>query len=277
MENNHQGETALITGATDGIGYELARCCAEDGYNLILVARHQDDLDSAARELSTHYGVQVRTKAVDLMDPAAAQGLYDELKLEGTRVDVLINNAGQGVYGAFTGTDLERELALIQLNISSLVVLTKLFLKDMVARDSGKILQLGSIVSKSPSPYQAVYGGTKAFIYFFTEGLIQELISSKVTLTVLMPGPTDTDFFNKAGAENASIVRDGTLADPADVARDGYKAMQDGESKIISGWKNKLQMWMGNFMTDEAVAAQVSKQHELSDKAFDIKTENPGD
>jgi short-subunit dehydrogenase len=181
------------------------------------------------------------------------------------------------VYGAFTGTDIYRELDIIQLNICALVILTKLFLADMVARDSGKILQLASVASKAPSPYQAVYGGTKAFIYMFTEGLISELENSKVTMTALLPGPTDTDFFNKAGAENTKLVVEGELADPADVARDGYDAMQQGESKVISGMKNKMQLGFGNFMTDEALASQVKKQHELSDEAIDIEIENPQD
>jgi short-subunit dehydrogenase len=275
MEIQFKGQTALITGATQGIGYELAKCCAADGYNLILVARHSDELESVAQEISSKYGVSAQARPADLMQVTEAFRLYEEIIQEGITVDVLINNAGQGVYGAFTGTDIYRELDIIQLNISALVVLTKLFMKDMVARDSGKILQLASIASKAPSPYQAVYGGTKAFIYMFTEGLISELENSKVTMTALLPGPTDTDFFNKAGAENTKLVREGSLSDPADVARDGYDAMQQGDSKVISGMKNKMQLGFGNFMTDEALASQVKKQHELSDEAIDIKIENP--
>jgi short-subunit dehydrogenase len=277
MEKQFKGQTALITGATQGIGYELAKCCANDGYNLILVARHSDELERVAQEIASEYGVEAQIRAADLMEITEAFALYDDLKKENINVDVLINNAGQGVYGAFTGTDIYRELDIIQLNICALVILTKLFLSDMVARDSGKILQLASVASKAPSPYQAVYGGTKAFIYMFTEGLISELENSKVTMTALLPGPTDTDFFNKAGAENTKLVVEGELADPADVARDGYDAMQQGESKVTSGMKNKMQLGFGNFMTDEALASQVKKQHELSDEAIDIEIENPQD
>jgi short-subunit dehydrogenase len=274
MEPQYKGQMALITGATQGIGLELARCCAKDGYNVILVARHAEQLEKLAQELSSEYGIEAQARPADLMNLNEAFRLYADIKKEGITVDVLINNAGQGVYGAFTGTDIYRELDIIALNISALVILTKLFMKDMVARDSGKILQLASVASKAPSPYQAVYGGTKAFIYIFTEGLISELGSSKVTMTALLPGPTDTDFFNKAGAEGAKMVMEGELADPAKVARDGYEAMQDGESKVISGFKNKMMLAMGNFMTDEALAEQVKKKHELSDKAIDIELED---
>ncbi|HEX8576561.1 MAG TPA: SDR family oxidoreductase [Flavobacterium sp.] len=262
----HRGETALITGGTYGIGLELARCCAEDGYNVILVARSQQDLEATAQELTVRYGVKAYGIAADLMEPDAAYQLYQEMTEEGIQIDVLINDAAQGVWGAFTGTDLEQELDIIQLNINSVVVLTKLFLKEMVARDSGKILQVSSIAAKTSNPYMAVYGATKAFIYNFTQALNSELKDSNVTITALLPGPTATDFFNKAGAENTVMVKETDLADPAVVARDGYRAMQNGETKIVSGWKNKLQLAMDSFLTDETVADMMKKQNELSDK-----------
>jgi short-subunit dehydrogenase len=262
----HRGETALITGATDGIGLELARCCAKDGYNVILVARNQNDLERTAQELTALFGIKAYGIATDLMEPDSAFKLYEEIKIEGIQVDVLINDAGQGVYGAFTGTDVYREIDIVQLNITSLTILTKLFLKDMVMRDSGKILQVASIAAKSSSPYMAVYGGTKAYIYNFTQALISELKDSRVTVTALLPGPTDTGFFDKAGAKRTVMVQEGTLADPAEVAKEGYMAMQSGESKVVSGWKNKMQAAVANFITDETVANMAKKQHELSDK-----------
>jgi short-subunit dehydrogenase len=263
----HFGETALITGATDGIGLELARCCAEDGYNIILIARTQEDLEKTSQELIAKYGVKAYGIAVDLMEPDAAFRLYEEIHEEGITVDVLINDAGQGVYGDFVATDIQQELKIINLNISALTILTKLFLQEMTARNSGKILQLSSMAAKTSTPYMAVYGGTKAYIYNFTEALISELKDSGVTVTALIPGPTQTDFFNKAGSENTKMVQEGNLADPALVARDGYDAMQNGESKIISGWKNKMQAAMGNFIPDEVMADQSKKQNELSDKS----------
>lgn len=263
---NFEGQTALITGATSGIGMELAHCFAEDGYDIILVARHIEELKKVGEELQSSYGIQTYEIATDLMEPDAAEKLYHEVIRMGLRVDALVNDAGQGVWGNFVDTDLQQELKIIQLNINSVVVLTKLFLRDMVARNSGKILQLASTASKSPSPLLSVYAGTKAFVYNFTLGLINELKDTNVTMTALMPGPTNTDFFHKAGAEQTVVYLEADLADPADVARDGYEALQDGESKVVSGFKNKLQSAMGNFMSDEALAEQTRQQMKPSEK-----------
>lgn len=270
MENrNHAGETVLITGATSGIGLELARCFAKDRYNVILVARTQGDLEKTAQELATAYDVKAYGIAADLMKPGAAEQLYNEIRAEGIQVDVLVNDAGQGVWGKFVETDLQKELDIIQLNINATVILTKLFLKEMVARNSGKILQLASTSSKAPTPLLSVYAGTKAFIYNFTQGLINELKDTNVTMTALLPGPTETDFFRKAGAENTVVYQEMELADPADVAKDGYEALQNGESKIVSGLKNKLQTTMGNLMPDEALAENYRKQMNPSVKHDD--------
>ncbi len=267
MKNSeHNGQTALITGATSGIGRELVNCFAKDGYNVILVSRVQEELERIASEVSSVYGIEAIAIASDLMEENAAKELYENVKSRGLKVDILVNDAGQGVYGEFVDTDLERELKIIHLNINSLVVLTKLFLKDMVANGSGKILQLASVVSKAPSPLMAVYAGTKAFVYNFTQSLINELKDSGVTVTALLPGATDTDFFNKSGGENAKVVQDGNLADPADVARDGYDALMSGDTKIISGVMNKMNAAMGNLLPDEVIAAQSRKQNEPSDK-----------
>jgi short-subunit dehydrogenase len=136
----------------------------------------------------------------------------------------------------------------------------------MVSRNSGKILQLASVSSKAPTPLLSVYAGTKAFIYNFTQGLINELKDTNVTMTALLPGPTETDFFHKAGAEHTVAYQESPMADPADVAKDGYEALQSGDSKIISGMKNKLQTTIGNVMPDEAIAANFRKEMNPSDK-----------
>lgn len=267
MENsNHNGQTALITGATSGIGLELARCFAKDGYNIILVARTQEDLEATAQELTTQYGIKAYGIAADLMVPGNAEKLYRDVKDDGIRVDVLVNDAAQGVWGKFVETDLQKELDIIQLNVVSMVVLTKLFLKEMVARNSGKILQLASTSSKAPTPLLSVYAGTKAFVYNFTQGLINELKDTNVTMTALLPGPTETDFFHKAGAEGTVVYQETDLADPADVAKDGYEALQNGESKAISGMKNKIETTMGNVIPDEAVAERYRKMMNPSDE-----------
>jgi len=259
-------QTALITGGTSGIGRELAKLFAKDGYNLILVARTQADLDTTAAELQQAHGIQVTTIAKDLFEPNAAFELYDEVKAKGIQIDVLVNDAGQGIYGEFKDTDIKRELGIVQLNIASVLVLTKSFLQDMIARNEGKILNLASIASTSPGPLQSVYHGTKAFVLSWTEAIRFELEHKKIniTITALMPGATDTDFFNKADMNDAKAVRDGKLDDPADVAKAGYDALMSGDDKVVAGFKNKLNTTMGNMLTNPQLAAQTYEQQKPS-------------
>lgn len=250
----------MITGATSGIGLELAKLFAKDGYNLVITARDETELENAFGTLSAS-GVEVVTIAKDLFDREQAFALYAEVKQRGIEIDVLVNNAGQGVYGQFDKTDIDRELRIIDLNIASLVILTKCFLTDMTGRNSGKILNLASVASKLPGPWQAVYHGTKAFVLSFTEAVREETKGTNVTLTALMPGVTDTDFFNKADMTESKVVQDDdSMADPADVARDGYEALMAGKDKVISGFKNKVQIAMANLTPDSIVAHQLNEQ-----------------
>lgn len=267
MMKNEQGTYALITGATSGIGYELAKLFAQDGYNIIAVARTESDLKRVAEEFSSQFNVEVETIAKDLFGENSAKELYEEVKNRGLDVEVLVNDAGQGVYGLFVDSDIDEQLKIIHLNINSLTVLTHSFLKDMVAKNSGKILQLGSVVSELPSPYQSVYGGTKAYVLSLTEALISELKDTNVTITALQPGATDTDFFNKAGAQDSKIVQyKSKLADPAKVAKDGYDALMKADDKVVSGFKNKAQIAMSNIMPDTMLADQMKKQSEPVNK-----------
>ncbi len=256
---------ALITGASEGIGFELAKLLAADKYNLVIIARDQSDLQKAAEALK-QYGVEVVTISKDLFEPQAAQEIYKEVTDKGLYITALVNNAGQGVYGKFIDTELERELKIIQLNIISLVTLTKFFIKDMVGRGEGRILNLSSIAGKIPGPYQAVYHGTKAFVHFFSEAIRSEIKDSGVTVTSLLPGATDTDFFNKADMTESKIVEEGKLGDPADVAKDGYDAMMAGKDMIVSGFKNKMQVAMSNMMPDSVATENMKKTQEPADK-----------
>jgi short-subunit dehydrogenase len=257
---------ALITGGTSGIGYELAKIFASEKYNLILVARNQQDLDRCSSELSQS-GVEVITLSKDLFKREEAFAVYDEVKSRGIQVDVLVNDAGQGLYGEFKDTDLERELDIIQLNIGATVILTKCFLKDMVSRNDGKILQLASIASKTPGPWQSVYHGTKAFVLSFSEAIREELRDTNITITALLPGATDTDFFNKAEMQESKMVQENTsMGDPAEVAKDGYDALMAGDNKVISGFKNKVMVGMSNMMPDSAVAHNMYEQQKPVDK-----------
>ncbi|PZR21829.1 MAG: oxidoreductase [Citrobacter freundii] len=252
----------LITGGSTGIGYELAKIFAQEGHNLILVARTDTDLQNVKAELEGS-GVDIQVMTKDLFEPNAAFELYDEIKAKGLTVEILVNNAGQGEYGLFADTDIKRELAIVQLNIGSLIVLTKLFLQDMLSRGEGRILNLSSIASKTPGPWQAVYHGTKAFVQSFTEAVRSEVKDQNITVTALLPGATDTDFFNKAGMESSKAVQDKSkLSDPAQVAKDGYDALMSGDDKVISGFKNKMMVTGSNMMTDSMAADMMKKQQE---------------
>ncbi len=262
---NTNNQCALITGATSGIGYELAKVFAANNYNLIIVARNQDELNATANELKQQYGISVTSIAKDLFKQDSAFELCDELKESSVKIDVLVNDAGQGYYGKFIETDIYRELDIIQLNIASLIILTKHFLKEMAARGEGKILNLSSIASKAPGPYQSVYHGTKAFVQSFTEAIRAEVKDAGitgVTITALLPGATDTDFFNKADMQDAKIVQEGKLDDPAKVAKDGFDALMRGDDKVVSGLKNKMQVAMANVMPDSIAAQNMLKQQE---------------
>ena len=264
-----KGKSVLITGGTSGIGLELARLFARDGYKLVIVARDEAELASAAERIKDEYNAEVTTISKDLFEPDGAFDLYEEVKAKGITIDVLVNNAGQGQYGLFVDTDINRELEIIQLNISSLVVLTKLYLKEMVMRGEGKILNVSSVASKIPGPWQAVYHGTKAFVQSFTEAIRSEIkdTDKDITITALLPGVTDTDFFNKAEMTDSKAVQDkDKMADPADVAKDGYDALMRGDDKVVSGFMNKVQVAISNVTPEAAVAEQVKKQQEPVDK-----------
>ncbi len=263
MSNTHK--YALITGATSGIGYELAKLFAKDHYNLVIVARSEDELNNKAHEFRRH-GIEVITIAKDLFNKEEAFSLCEEIQTQGLDIDVLVNNAAQGEYGFFKDTDIERELAIIDLNIASTVILTKHFVKEMVARNSGKILNVASIASEIPGPWQSIYHATKAFVLSFSEAIRSELKATDITVTALQPGATDTDFFNKANMTDSKAVQDkDALSDPADVAKDGYEALMAGKDKVVSGFKNKVQMTIGNITPDTMLADQVKKQQGPAD------------
>jgi short-subunit dehydrogenase len=261
-KNPNTDKYVLITGATSGIGYELAKLFALDQYNQVIVARNEGELQTTAEELKG-YGIKVIPIAKNLFEAAAANELYEQVKAKGIKIDILVNNAGHGHYGEFVHTALEMELDIIQLNIVSLVTLTKLFLKDMVERGEGKILNTSSIASKSPGPWQSVYHATKAFVQSFTEAVRVEVKDKGVSITALLPGATDTDFFNKANMQDSKIVQDKSkLANPADVAKDGYEALMAGKDMVVSGLKNKIDVALSNITPDEKSAEKMGKQQE---------------
>jgi short-subunit dehydrogenase len=248
---------ALITGGTSGIGYELAKVFAKDGYNLVIVSRSTERLSAVAAELGQEFGVQVKTIDKDLFKAGAAKEVYEQTSQWGIRVDVLVNNAGQAEYGAFAETDLNRDIDLIHLDVIALVSLTKFYLKEMVARNEGKILNLASSLAKSPTPLMAVYAASKAFVLSFTEALIREVKDTNVTLTALMPNATDTDFFHKANATDTVAYKKLTFYKPEEIAAAAYEGLMAGTDKVVPGVINKVQTFINNALPDSVVTAMT--------------------
>ena len=258
---------ALITGATSGIGYELAKIFAREGYDLVLVARYTENLILAAAELEAENpAIQTHTIAANLFDPDSAKMVYDECMRSGLEIDVLVNNAGQGQWGPFAETDLSREIDIINLNVTSLISLTKFFLPPMLDRGYGKILQVASVLSKIPAPLFSVYGATKAFVLSFSEALSEEVKGTGVTVSALQANATDTDFFHKAKMEHTRLYREGTLQSPAEVAKTSYEGLMAGDPVIVPGLRTKMQAMMVNFFSDVTMAKRMANQNAPSEK-----------
>jgi short-subunit dehydrogenase len=232
--------TALITGASSGIGLELAKLFAQNNHDLILVARESERLRTAARAIQNSSSSVVRVIACDLADSRAPQAIHGEMS--GFPIDFLINNAGFGLGGRFCETDRQTELDMIQVNVTSLVDLTKLFLPGMLARRSGRIMNVASTAAFQPGPLMAIYYATKAFVLSFTEAIAEELSGSGVTVTALCPGPTSSDFQRRAAIENVKLVKSKAMGmmTSAEVASIGYHGMMAGKVIVIPGLMNKL-------------------------------------
>ena len=232
-------ETALITGASSGIGEELARLFAQDRSNLVLVARSRDKLEQFAAELRVKHGIGVEVLTGDLADGATPQAIFDELAARGISVDVLVNNAGFGARGSINDLPLQKQMDMIQVNVTSLTRLTRLFLPAMVQRDQGGILNVGSTAGFQPGPYMAVYYATKAYVLSFTEALAEELGGTAIKVTCLAPGATATAFQTAANLDNSLLFKLGTM-DAKAVAAIGYRGFRRGKVIVIPGLKNKL-------------------------------------
>ncbi|HEY8021762.1 MAG TPA: SDR family oxidoreductase [Thermoanaerobaculia bacterium] len=233
-------QTALVTGASGGIGLALARRLAAGGFDLVLTARSGGRLEELARELEERHRSRVRVIARDLAAPEAPAAIADELAREGIDVDVLVNNAGYGTYGPFAETDLAAELGMLQLNVVALTHLTKLFLRPMLVRRRGRILNVASTAAFQPGPLMAVYYATKAYVLSFSEALAEELAGSGVTVTALCPGPTTSGFQERAAMEGSRLVAGRMMMTSEAVAEAGYRGLLAGRRIVIPGWKNRL-------------------------------------
>ena len=244
--------TVLITGASGGIGYELAKLFARDRHNLILVARTADKLTEVANELQT---VTVKTIALDLASPPAPKFLFDQLRREGIAVDILINNAGFGAFGEFAQMSEDEILGQINLNITALTELSRLFLPPMVARRSGRIMNVASTAGFQPGPLMAVYYATKAYVISFSEAIANELRNSGVTVTCFCPGATHTGFAKRAGTEKSRLFKRLGAMSAEKVALDGYRAVMEGRGLAISGAHNWAVAQSARFAPRKMVTA----------------------
>lgn len=254
-------KTALVTGASSGLGLELARLFAHDGHDLVVVARRRDHLEALATRLAAEHGVAARIIAEDLADPVAPRRIFEELQERRIDIEFLVNSAGFGANGPFATLDLGRQLAMVQVNTTALMHLTHLVLPGMMARRSGRILNLGSTAGFQPGPGMAVYYATKAFVNSFTEALAYELRGTGVTATVSCPGATATEFGKVSGNEESRLFHLGATA-ATSVAAHAYRAMMSGKTMSLPGWRAKLGLQLirfGSRKTVTGVAARLNQ------------------
>ena len=256
--------TALITGASNGIGLELAKVHASKGGNLVLVARNKSKLDELKTELENKYKIEVYTIGKDLSAEDSALEVYNETKKQNIQIDYLINNAGFGDFGMFTDTDWNKELQMINLNITTLTQFTKLYLQDMVKRNSGKIMNVSSTAAFQSGPTMAVYYATKAYVLSFSEAISNEVSDKGVTITTLCPGATESGFQSAAAMEESALVKGKKLPTSKEVAEYGYAAMMKGKTVAIHGMLNYL---MANSVRFAPRALVVKLTRKIQDKA----------
>ena len=266
MNNPQTGKTALITGATKGIGYELTKLFAGDSYDLVLVARNEDRLKELQKDLGNKYNINVTVIAKDLSVPNAALEIFRKTVEKQIIVNVLVNNAGIGDFGIFNNEDLLKISQIMQINIVSLTELTKLYLKGMANRKEGKVLNVSSMAAFQPGPYMAVYYASKAYVQSFSEAIASELKGTGVTVTALCPGPTKSGFQKEVGSESSMLAKLNLLSSSEDVAKYGYKALREGKRVAIPGFVNASLANTEKLIPRKAATQMVKKMQELNRK-----------
>lgn len=239
--------TVLVTGASSGIGYELAKRFAADGNDVVLVSRRREKLDEVADELAAEYGADGHVFPADLSEPEGPRELYDAVTDAGHEVDTLVNNAGFGSWGPFFEDDLETDRDMIELHVGAVTTLTKLFGREMVARGGGRILNNASVVGWTPAPNSAVYSAAKHYERAFSEALAEELADDGIQVTVLCPGETETGFFDHGDYEESGLA-DADKMTPAEVADAGYEGLLNGDRIVIPGRLNKLRVFLQRLL-----------------------------
>lgn len=258
---NRMSKTALITGASGGIGLELARIHASEGGNLVLVARSGERLEAIKSEFETRYNVSVRFLVSDLSLRHASKKVYDEITGHGIPIDYLINNAGFGDFGLFAQSDWDKQESMINLNITALAHMTRLFLPGMISRGGGKILNVASLAAFTPGPTMSVYFATKAFVLSFSEALNNELKGKNITVTTLCPGSTESRF-HEVALGDPKLVKERKMMSAAEVAETGYRAMLSGKPVVIPGLKNSILAFASRFVPREMVVKSARKIQE---------------
>jgi uncharacterized protein len=256
--------TALITGASLGIGLEFAKTFAAAKNNLVLVARSEDKLKALATELQNKFGITVKIIAADLSNMKEVQKVYDTCKAENITIDYLVNNAGIGEFGLFAEGNWDKTEQMIDLNVKSLTKMCRLFIPDMIARKSGKILNVASTAAFQPGPTMAVYYATKSYVLFFSEALYNELQGKGVHITCLCPGATQSNFFEAAAMHESNLVKGKKLPTSKEVAEFGYRAMMKNKMTVIHGWMNTIMATSIRFTPRKLVLKIVRK---IQDKA----------
>ncbi|MDF5734830.1 MULTISPECIES: SDR family NAD(P)-dependent oxidoreductase [unclassified Nostoc] len=258
-----QKKTALITGAASGIGYQLTQIFARHSYNLVLVDKNEQKLTEIIDEFPQKFGIFVKIFVKDLSIPTSPEEIFTELQQASIKIDVLVNNAGFGTYGVFNETDLTLELKMLQVNMVSLTHLTKLFLKDMVEQNYGKILNVASAAAFQPGPLMAVYFATQAYVLSFSEAIANELEGTGISVTVLCPGPTASEFQQTAAMGDSKIANVKRMMDTKTVARIGYQGLMTNKIVVVPGMRNKILTESVRFTPRNLVTKIVRTMHEL--------------
>ncbi len=245
---NRINKTALVTGASTGIGNELSRLLAQDGYNLVIVARNEEKLKELSAELEEKYNIFVKVIAKDLSYPDSPNEIFNETKRQELNISVLINNAGFGSFGEFLNLNIENEINMLQVNVLSLTHLTYLYGREMIKLGGGKILNVSSTAAFQPGPLMTVYYASKAYVLHFSEALANELNNKGITVTALCPGPTKTDFQARAEMNESKLIKRAKIMDAAFVAYEGYNGMKAGRTLVIPGLQNKVMSFGVKFL-----------------------------
>jgi uncharacterized protein len=258
-------KTALITGASGGIGFELTKLFARDGHDLVLVARSGNKLDHVRTQLERRHGISVRTITKDLADPSAPEEIFKALEQAGVQIDVLVNNAGYAMFDPFVDMDIKRVMDMLQVNIMALTHLSWLFVPGMVQRGQGRVLNLGSTASFLPGPLMACYYASKAYVLSFSEAIANELHGTGVTVTALCPGPTETGFQKRANVEESKLIKGKRIMEAGAVARAGYKALMAGKPLVVPGLSNNLIPLLARLSPRGIVTEVVKRSQERVD------------